>query len=294
MEAVAEKKMFDVEKWMRVDSYGHTPESAKIALDANIRFDTDNRAWVKHVEYNYNNNEATLLSEYIGKWTGEKVVVVGAGRTARTNIKSIIRAQGLGWKIVAVDRIHSFLKGRGVTPDMTMVMDAGKHVKEFLCNLDENDNVGLCLKTHPNTVQACKNRAAKIHFFVVVNPFSPLSIYLGRRLPRDLLCTRAGYTVGFSSFDFAIWSGAATIAMVGLDFGWEKYNQIESYYKDVVIKINIPKRPGFKKKQIFSIETFAKSQKTFVTFMNLHPDIEYIDCSLGVLPIKHCKLEGLL
>lgn len=210
---------------MSREAYDTTPELVehyeKIAEIISNQFPD----WKENAEKNFIHLKDSYISDIFGSWSGSNCVVIGAGKTAIENVESIKTAQRIGWKIIAVDRICSFLKENGITLDLIVSTDPQKKTIEFFTDLDEEDQVVMSITQNPEVVNDVVRKVGKVWFYLIQTPFSDDVRYLFEKYPDKLAALKCGGTVGTIAVDLAFWmchghGNMPKILLIGTECGW--------------------------------------------------------------------------
>ena len=269
-------------KWMDGHSYGKTDEEIERTILENDSIDLCNVGWLKNAAANETVfNKGKVLSDIYGSWEGEKALMIGAGQTSHKHIKQIAKKQAKGWKIVATDRAFGRLRAEGIRPDITVTCDAQALTLGFLDGVDSDDTVAVSIFQNPSMLRALEHRGVNTYYFCLINPFSRLSMDCYGRFNKELFCLRAGYVVGFPATDLCQFMGCKTVALIGNELCWFNQKDIEEkYYGGSSFKLFYD---NLTKKKYYTIDAFLKAICTFQLFPDMCPDVEWIDCSGGLV-----------
>lgn len=306
---------WDVDYWMNVDNYNFS--DYELQLLSSMAESTEKLCpeW----KHNYMVNSAFLdsnniLLKYYGNFGIAKCLVVGAGRTAIDNIEHIKKAAQNGWAIVAVDRIHSFLKKNGITPDLTVTADRQEIVKNFFDSLDEYDVVAADICQHPEVIKKIKSKNANLFFYAPTSSVACDSRWIYEHGNKDLLCAKCGATVGYTAVEIAYWMLSTmfrSITIIGMELGWfsfedvdikleyglfddnisDEEKEVRGGHHNAILKTKL--RDG---RDFYSIRGFITCEMCMRDLFGLYSGVlNAIDCSGGLL--RNCKkitLEKLL
>lgn len=221
-------------------------------------------------------------------------LVVGGGKSAYDNIEHIRAAQLLGWKIVAVDKLHSTLRDCGIVPDLTVSVDPQKHVLKMCDKVDEKDTVALSIIQDKEMVKSVCERAGKVVFYEPAQKKSPIYRLCEDKYP-DLFSIYTGMVAGCIAADAArlcLSGEEKTVLLIGNEFCWfDKYDVPELYRSPespYCQKIYSAELDGVGK--VYTIEAFIKSQYVMYALLD-DLDLLLIDCSGGIL---RCCTRGKL
>lgn len=282
--------VFDPAAIMDGASYGYTPEVIDCLVTGNTQIDMKWwSTWQANMISNMNNifaKHIQPLSSIYGEWDGLDCLVVGAGPSLTQNMDHVRQAAEKGFKIVCVDRAFNKLKYAGISPDITITMDANEKVGNFFIDnqINENDTFALCVITHPSVYKALSG--SNVYFYSCINPFSAFWKYAIDCIGISYACIRPGFVVTFSAVDLALWMGAKRIVTIGNELCWKLDDEVDTGYKKYIVL------PGGK----FTIKSFQKASIAFRFFPDKYPDIEFIDASDGIISKtwQRASLEEIL
>lgn len=275
---------FSAEEWMDVKSYVHTPAEFCMSVEVNKAIDNTNKAWETNALCNeslFNSINSKYLPSIFGQWNGLNCLVVGAGNSSTNSLHQIKKKKEAGWKVVSVDRAHQRLKDYGITPDLTVTCDASGMVEQFLRKMDKDDKIAINIYQNPTTARMLDKRAGESYWFSLINPFSPMIERWFKKYNHDIFALRAGYIVGFAAVDLAYRMGCKKIVTIGNDLCWHSLDDIEDFIKveGAILKANVE---GIDH-PIFTLEAFLQASGIFKMFPDLHPEVDWIDCSNGIM-----------
>ncbi len=287
--------LFNAARFMDIAQYGHSEE--KVA---------ELRKWARDfhdlnptLAVNYEQNKAggkivNPLTDLIGAWGGEQVLVVGAGHTAKDNI-DLIRRLAPFFKIVAVDRIHAFLKENGITPDITISIDRRSFDAGYFSKIDANDCVAMCVTQPPDAVEYVLSKAGSVYFFSHLNPFDDVDTKIYNDNPK-LAMFLPGTVVGFSAMQLGYLLSDATecgkgyVIMIGNELGWFSHEQLEEdrpiYKRDnkrQLLKV-VVEGSG---KEMLTIWHFLLAASAFMGWNEIFNDAYVVDASMGLAGMKY-------
>ena len=242
--------------------------------------------WLRNFNKNLETiNGLPLASEYFNAWTGEDALIVAAGPSAQEKPQIITSALDMGMKVIAIDRTFNMLKRSGITPDVTISMDASAELSHYVSRalLEPTDTFLLNVFQHPNMY----GRLRRCHRYVW-GTYSPYSRLMQTSVIPKLTCGEKisllleGGTITASAVDFAIWTGARRIITIGNDLGFkQKTPLLEKMYPGALYEVKRSNGEIF-----YTIPAFIMTSTTLVALAVIYPDgemvtdeVEFIDCS---------------
>lgn len=287
--------LFDAARFMDIEQYGHSDEKVAELQAWAERFHAHSPMLAANYEQNkLDGRIGKPLTDLIGAWGGEQVLVVGAGRTAQNNI-DLIRRLAPFFKIVAVDKIHGLLKENGITPDMTITIDRRAHEAGYLSRIDEKDCVAICVTEPPEAIDHVLKSAGSVYFFSHLNPFDDVEIKIYNDNPR-LAMFLPGTVVGFSAMQLGYWmvnateQGGGYIVMVGNELGWftmEEFEKDRAAYNGGEPRQLLRVKVDGSGKVMLTIWHFMLAVSAFAGGLEVFKDAYIVDASMGLAEMKY-------
>lgn len=273
---------FDAEIWMNPDLFEPAEWERKALIGLRDKVAHIDLFAMNSIENCKRLTEDNLISSRYESWEFTNCIVCGAGKTCLDNLDEIAEAQKTGkWHVVAVDRIHSALKKKGITPDLTVSIDGQPKVKNFFSDLDERDEVVMCVTQHPEVVDYVAEKAGKVWFYSALNPCDDLSVELHRK-HKGLAALKTGFLIGYTATDLAYWMVGedGTIVLIGNELGWFDKNDIdvELYRGLQLLKTRLPGSRDF-----YSIRSFVAAEELFSDIPRVYTDAHFVDGSIGLI-----------
>ena len=300
----------DAEYWMSPENYFVTEEEAKgLRVKNSVAYHSVLPQWLENMQANLPVAEQhESVTSLFGKWQDEKCIVCGAGESIKGKSKYIREAQIGGWRVIAVDRIHGYLKSAGIVPDYTVSSDQSKRVLDFLYKVKKNDKLILDMKMNPEVVEKLSWKPSRLFFYIPCNPFSDTTVKCFKEYPRKYFGLRANYVVGSFATDVAIFMGCRKIVLIGHDLGWRTEEAIDTIYKiRPAVGGFTQKLTHLKKQEIneqtkkiewddfYTIDAFLGCADGMKRYLKWHPEVEFVNSSGGLLTFfKNMPFEKAL
>ena len=273
---------FDAKKWMNPDGFDCAENERKAMSLINEKV-----ACIDFFAMNAKENckrltGDNLISSQYDSWEFSDCIVCGAGKTCLNNLDEIAEAHKREqWHVIAVDRIHSTLKKRGITPDLTVSVDGQPKVKDFFKDVDGDDNVVMCVTQNPEVVDYVSDRAGKVWFYSALNPYDELCMELYKKHD-GLAAINPGLLIGYAATDLAYWmvGEGGTIVLVGNELGWfdKKEIDVDNYKGYQLLRTKLQDGRDF-----YSIRSFVAAEELFKNIQSIYKDAYFVDGSIGLI-----------
>ena len=299
----------DIDRWFEPEFYGYGTEEARRVADTNVQICGQwwNR-WTQNADASselvqsakckVQGMEVRPVRELFGTQKG-MCLVAGAGKSLNRNIEEVKRLADEGATVMGVDRAFAILKSEGIKPSLTLTRDASERVVDFFpMDLVEGDDVFVVsVVCSPEVFERCGVRNGEFKFrtsalphsptptlymYSDINPFSPFWNLYYQRYGYEYAGLLSGYVVTFSLVDLVWRMGFDRVVTIGNELCYGSEDEVRAEgYREVV-------RVGDGR---FANRAFHCAAGCFSLFPRMCPEVEFIDCSGGI--VKDWKIKRL-
>ena len=297
---------YDGEYWMDPENHrqlfrinpatGDVENCIDFVVKHNIQINRDNHMWQVNIRKNVKDAAPeNMLGQFAGQLPGKTMLCVGAGPSIHSEYENIKEFQRRGATIIACDRVNDNLISNGIVAEYVMTVDASPKTARFFKYARKEQKVIAAVTIDRKTVRTIKSAGAKIYWFVPPNPFNTLTYEAIKLYPPGIISIRAEVTCGYSAVSFAVFSRSDEIILIGMDFCWKSWDEIEPIYRERknIELVEVEDESGQK---LWFIQPFYHGMNTLMDFLNMFKDeIKFTDCSFGMLRnIPKKKMINLL
>jgi len=244
--------------------------------NGNEMWKTWGETWTRNLEANKTAiRRMPMLSSLYGSWSGHTALVVANGASTHRDMKKIAQAQSQGIHIVSVDRMHERLCDNGIFPDMTMTGDSSETVADFFTRPPrDRDKFAVRSRTHPKVIELLKH--TNCYAYEAADPWSPWARVVRDAFGVKIFACQDGAVTTFNCTGFCYWMGCDIIGNIGNELSWKRGDPIDDVYKGLDF-IMLDEELGVATIQPFFVAAIANA-----LFPVMYPEVEWIDCGLGI------------